>query len=260
MMLSTILLVYLLLSCTILTLPAHAQALENAPVPVNGAAFVRARTKLYVQGGVVSLNGNTVAQQNQMFALDLATSWPANNPAWISLKQGPTQAFHSAAMSTDEQTFVTFRTTTAGSGSALSYRYHMGSNTWDQSSVKVQNPRKEGVSAVQDPLSGLVCLAGGCQSDDSQMYVYNIDTDTMSMFSMPSNYMVDRSFYSSVDLKSRKSIVYFGGSSSNNQPSADLIAEYITSTGSWSTLTMMAPRLFLAVDLTVAAMQGIFGS
>jgi hypothetical protein len=261
-MLSSVLLTSLLFSYPFLASPGHAQVTRNAPVPVNGAAYVRARTKLYVQGGVVSQGGNTVAQQNQMFALDLATPWPANSPAWIPLKQGPTQALHTAAMSIDEQTFVTFRTTTAGPSSVLSFRYHMGSNTWDQSSVKAQNPNKEGISAVQDPLSGLVYLAGGYQNDDSQMYVYNIDTDTMTMFPMPSNYMADRSYYAGAYLRSRKSIIYFGGTSAGNsnssgngtnsnghgssngngngngtsQSNLNLITEYIPSTGSWSTL------------------------
>ncbi|KAG0326350.1 hypothetical protein BGZ99_009702 [Dissophora globulifera] len=234
------LLVMLLLLCSItfVQLAAYAQVLGNAPVPVNGAAFVRSQTKLFIQGGVVTALGNTVAQQNQMFALDLAVPWNSNSPVWISLKQGPTQGFHTAAMSTDEQTFVTFRTTAASTNnSALSYRFHVGSNVWDQSSVRVQYPGKDGISAVQDPLSGLVYLAGGYQSDDSQMYVYNIDTDTITMFPMPHNYMLDRAHYSGLYLKSRKSILYFGGATSGGQPSMDQITEFIPSTGAWSTLT-----------------------
>ncbi|KAF9349404.1 hypothetical protein BGX26_012287 [Mortierella sp. AD094] len=184
---------------------------------------------MYIEGGVVSVNGNTVAQQTQLYALDLAVAWNANSPAWIALKQGPTQAFHSAAISTDEQTLVTFRTSTAGS--TLSYRFHINTNTWDQSSVKVQNPSKGGVSAVQDPVSGLVYLAGGFQSDDSQMYIYNIDTDTISMIPMQNNFMVDRTYYSGVYLKSRKSIIYFGGTPNNGQTSQDLVTEFVPSTG-----------------------------
>ncbi|KAF9431622.1 hypothetical protein BGZ76_011920 [Entomortierella beljakovae] len=205
------------------------------PVSVTGAAFVRSRTKLFVQGGVVISNGNTVAQQNQFYALDLAIAWNVDNPTWVALKQGPTLSYHSISISADEKTLVTFRTGSAGS--TLSYRYHVSTNSWDQSTVKVPTPNKEGVSAIEDKVSGLVYLAGGYQSDDTQMYVYNIETDTMTMFPMPSNYMTDRLHYSGVYLTSRKSILYFGGSPYNSQQqSQNLITEYMPSTGSWSTL------------------------
>ncbi|KAF9952032.1 hypothetical protein BGZ70_000764, partial [Mortierella alpina] len=166
----------------------HGQS--SAPTPVNGAAFARSRTKLYIHGGV--------------------------------------------------QTFVTFRTSASSSGSAyLSNRYRIASNSWELSAVKVQNPTKEGIQAVEDQVSGLVYLAGGFQSDDSQMYVYNVDYDSISMVPMPSSYMEDRRGYAAVYLKNRKSIMYFGGSTSSNsggQSSADLVTEFIPSTGSWTTL------------------------
>ncbi|KAF9567711.1 hypothetical protein EC968_003170 [Mortierella alpina] len=217
---------------------AHGQ---NAPTPVNGAAFARSRTKLYIHGGVVSSYGSTLAPQNQLVSLDLAVPWQANAPAWNILKPGPTLAQHSAIVSADEKTFVTFRTSsssTSGSSSYLSNRYHIATNSWEQSAVKVQNPTKEGVQAVEDEVSGLVYLAGGFQNDESQMYVYNVDYDSISMFPMPSNYMEDRKDYAAVYLKSRKSILYFGGSTSTGQISADLVTEFIPSTGSWTTLNI----------------------
>lgn len=208
---------------------------QYAPTPVNGAAFARSRTKLYIHGGVVSSYGSTLAPQNQMVSLDLAVPWQANAPAWNILKPGPTLSHHSAIVSPDEQTFVTFRTSATGS-SYLSNKYHIASNSWEQSAVKVQNPTKQGIQAVEDEASGLVYLAGGFQGDDSQMYVYNVDYDSISMFPMPSNYMEDREDYAAVYLKSRKSIMYFGGSAGNGQASADLVTEFIPSTGSWTTL------------------------
>ncbi|KAG0089174.1 hypothetical protein BGZ92_005172 [Podila epicladia] len=217
-----------------------AQVAGSAPVPVTGASYARSRTKLFVQGGVITANGITVAQQNQMFALDLSVPWNANNPAWIQLKSGPTQAYHSAVVSTDEQDFVTFRNTPSGSiTNNLSYRFNIPSNSWTQSTIKVQNPSREGVDAVKDPTSGLVYLAGGFQSDDSQMYIANLDTDTLSMFTMPSDLLSDRYFYSGVYLMSRKSIMYFGGtnsaySSSPSTSSQNLITEFVPSTGGWS--------------------------
>ncbi|KAF9300810.1 hypothetical protein BGZ74_007458 [Mortierella antarctica] len=217
-----------------------AQVVGSAPVSVTGASYARSRTKLFVQGGVVTANGIAVAQQNQMFALDLSIPWSANKPAWIQLKSGPTQAYHSAEVSTDEQDFVTFRNTPSGSiTNNLSYRFSILANSWTQSTIKVQNPSREGVVAVKDPTSGLVYLAGGFQSDDSQMYMANLDTDTLSMFTMPSDFMSDRFFYSGVYLKSRKSIIYFGGSnnaysSSPSISSQNLITEFVPSTGAWS--------------------------
>ncbi|KAF9311832.1 hypothetical protein BG003_006917 [Podila horticola] len=225
-----------------------AQVVGSAPVPVTGASYARSRTKLFVQGGVVTANGITVAQQNQMFALDLSTPWSANNPAWIQLKSGPTQAYHSAVVSTDEQVFATFRNTPSGSiTNNLSYRFSIPANSWMQSTIKVQNPSREGVVAVKDPASGLVYLAGGFQSDDSQMYIANLDTDTLSMFTMPSNIMADRFFYSGVYLKSRKSIIYFGGTNSaySSSPSAssqNLVTEFVPSTGAWSNLIANNPN------------------
>ncbi|KAG0022441.1 hypothetical protein BGZ81_008542 [Podila clonocystis] len=225
-----------------------AQVVGSAPVPVTGASYARSRTKLFVQGGVVTVNGMPVAQQNQMFALDLSIPWSASNPAWIQLKSGPTQAYHSAVVSTDEQVFVTFRNTPSGSiTNYLSYRFSIPANNWMQSTIKVQNPSREGVVAVKDPNSGLVYLAGGFQNDDSQMYIANLETDTLSMFTMPSNFMSDRYFYSGVYLKSRKSIIYFGGSnsaysSSPSSSSQNLVTEFVPSTGAWSNLIANNPN------------------
>ncbi|CAO3566265.1 unnamed protein product [Mortierella alpina] len=214
---------------------------QSAPTPVNSAAFARSRTKLYIHGGVVSSYGSTLAPQNQMVSLDLAVPWRANAPAWNILKPGPTLSQHSAIVSADEQTFVTFRTSASSGSAYLSNKYHIASNSWELSAVKVQNPTKEGIQAVEDEVSGLVYLAGGFQSDDSQMYVYNVDYDSISMFPMPSNYMEDRKGYEAVYLKSRKSIMYFGGAAStgsSGQISADLVTEFIPSTGAWTTLNI----------------------
>ncbi|KAF9986204.1 hypothetical protein BGZ75_002084 [Mortierella antarctica] len=199
------------------------------------------------KGGVVSSYGSTLAPQNQMVSLDLAVPWQANAPAWSLLKPGPTLSKHSAIVSADEQTFVTFGSSASGS-SYLTTKYHIASNSWEPSAVKVQDPTKEGLQAVEDQASGLVYLAGGFQSDDSQMYVYNVDYDSISKFPMPSDYMEDRKDYAAVYLKSRKSILYFGGSTSSSsssgggsgggQISADLVTEFIPSTGSWTTLNI----------------------
>ncbi|KFH63612.1 hypothetical protein MVEG_10306 [Podila verticillata NRRL 6337] len=238
----------ILLSLISSTSLVSAQVASSAPVPVTGASYARSRTKLFVQGGVVTANGITVAQQNQMFALDLSVPWSANNPSWIQLKSGPTQVYHSAVVSSDEQFFVTFRNTPSGSiTNNLSYRFNILANSWSQSTIKVQNPSREGVTAVKDPTSGLIYLAGGFQSDDSQMYIANLDTDMLSMFTMPNNFMSDRFFYSGVYLQSRKSIIYFGGSdsaysSSPSITSQNLITEFVPSTGAWSNLIANNPN------------------
>ncbi|KAG0050476.1 Multiple epidermal growth factor-like domains protein 8 [Gryganskiella cystojenkinii] len=228
----------------------QAQVVGLVPTSVNGAAYARSKTKFFVQGGIVVANGNTVAQQNQFFELDLAVPWTTMAPQWVSLKAGPTEAGHSAVVSSDDQSLVTFRslpssstTQTSSSGSLssssspLSYRYNIYGNNWDQSNVKVQYPSKEGITAIEDPTSGLVYMAGGYQSDDSQMYVYNIATDMMTMFPMPNNYMADRSFYEGVYVKNRRSILYFGGVPNNGQSSQNLISEFVPSSGMWSTFT-----------------------
>ncbi|KAF9117859.1 hypothetical protein BGW39_001718, partial [Mortierella sp. 14UC] len=95
-------------------------------------------------------------------SLDLAIPWSTNAPAWTKLAPGPFQATFPAAFSSDEQTLYAFHLDRSNSP----LQYNVGNNTWNESPAKFENAAFEGISAVTDPRSGLIYLAGGYKEDN----------------------------------------------------------------------------------------------
>ncbi|KAF9566867.1 hypothetical protein EC968_003567 [Mortierella alpina] len=164
-----------LLSVIFLT-SAHAQ------IPVSGAAYARAGSKLYISGGAVLDNQTYSSYQNQFLALDLSVAWDADKPALNVLQQGPSQVLFSAAFSADKRTMATFHS----GGEHFCWLYNTTSNSWSYSSIKVPNPSLQGVFAVTDPTTSLVYLAGGYETKTlDQMLVYRFDTDSTNTYKLP---------------------------------------------------------------------------
>lgn len=240
----------LLLSHHIILHPVHSQGTPTqstparttptwTPIPAVAAAYARSWTRLYVQGGT-TITGNTVnSQMNQLFALDLTQPWPAETPTWIRLSSdGPVSTLHSAVVSLDQKRLLV--TGTKGSFGDI---YDIEDDTWVSSSVLTSNPSRAEVKPIQDLETGLVYFAGGYGLDknDTTIPVYNFTADAMippPLLTIPSGFMTDRSFYSGVYVKPRKSILYFGGFSNDNKtsPSPGVITEFIPSNRTWSKL------------------------
>lgn len=206
------------------------------PVAVGGAAFGKAKTRLLIAGGNAITDSLFGPNLNQFFALDLAVPWSISSPAWVALSSegAPTQSLFTGAVSPDGSLFVTFR-----SGDILSYRYRIDKDAWSPSSVAVRDPGRMGLFAAADlstgSTSGNVYLAGGYQADDTQMYVYDIATDSMlPNFAIPETLLLDRDSYSAVYVKSRQSIFYFGGIARDGIVSPGDLTEFVPSTQAWS--------------------------
>ncbi|KAF9177131.1 hypothetical protein BGZ49_005763, partial [Haplosporangium sp. Z 27] len=80
----------------------------DAPLPIQGMAYARVGSELFVQGGYVAVNDTQTTVSGQFYALDLSTSWPTSSPPWRALPTGsPAKVFYGVA-TPDNQTFVTF--------------------------------------------------------------------------------------------------------------------------------------------------------
>ncbi|KAF9957094.1 hypothetical protein BGZ70_009626 [Mortierella alpina] len=180
----------------------------HAQIPVSGAAFARAGSKLYISGGAVLDNQTYSSYQNQFLALDLSVAWDADKPALNVLQQGPSQALFSAAFSSDKRTMATFHS----GGAHFCWLYNTTSNGWSYSDIKVPNPSLQGVFAVTDPTTNLVYLAGGYETKTlDQMLVYRFDTDSTNTYTLPLSSFVNTLYYRGVWWPQTKSILYFGG-------------------------------------------------
>ncbi|CAO3566530.1 unnamed protein product [Mortierella alpina] len=207
----------------------------QAQIPVSGAAFARAGSKLYISGGAVLDNQTYSSYQNQLLALDLSVAWDADKPALNVLQQGPSQVLFSAAFSSDKHTMATFHS----GGAHFCWLYNTTSNDWSYSSIKVPNPSLQGAFAVTDPTTNLVYLAGGYEAKTlDQMLVYRFDTDLTNTYALSPSSFVNTLYYRGVWWPQTKSILYFGGyiyPSVNNVSSA--LTQFTPSTGAWTTVS-----------------------
>jgi hypothetical protein len=128
------------------------------------------------------------------------------------------------------------------------YVYQVEEDNWAPSRVVVPNPNRAEVQGVRDLETGLVYFAGGFETDDSIMSVYNFTRDTVVSpnFIIPTGMMADRSYYAGVYVKSRKSIFYFGGFPNSNggqiNSGPGALTEFVPSTGAWSKLVSSGPK------------------
>ncbi|KAF9899725.1 hypothetical protein EC991_008417 [Linnemannia zychae] len=181
-------------------------------------------------------------------SLDLTLPWTANAPAWTELDKGPLNSAFPATFSSDEQTLYTFHIDRSNSP----LQYNVQNNNWQQSPVKFENAALDGISAVTDPESGLIYLAGGYVEANygapflKFLSIYDpiyqcIKTDRLPE---PTEAFPIRRYYGNVWSKYRKSIVYWGGA---NQSVLDPgvvqngVTEFSPDANAWSTMTTHGP-------------------
>ncbi|KAK5808240.1 hypothetical protein F5H01DRAFT_59536 [Linnemannia elongata] len=213
-----------------------SQAPDAGPVPVTGAGFARAATRLYVLGGLPSTANNTLPL-GQFFSLDLTLAWNASSPAWTRLASGPKQRIFPATFSKNQKSMIVFR---AGEPNYIR-RYIVASGNWSLSKVNLTYGNREGVGAVTDPNNGLVYIARGYTDiNERSVDVYNVDTDNLSELPLPpaTSFLAQRTYYGNVWCQPRKSILYFGGYALETQPApiSPDITEFVPSNQTWSTL------------------------
>ncbi|KAG0070996.1 hypothetical protein BGZ89_011881 [Linnemannia elongata] len=213
-----------------------SQGPDAGPVPVTGAGFARAATRLYVLGGLPSTANNTLPL-GQFFSLDLTLTWNASSPAWTRLASGPKQRIFPVTFSKNQKSMIVFR---AGEPNYIR-RYIVASGNWSLSKVNLTYGNREGVGAVTDPNNGLVYIARGYTDiNERSVDVYNVDTDNLSELPLPpaTSFLAQRTYYGNVWCQPRKSILYFGGYALETQPApiSPDITEFVPSNQTWSTL------------------------
>ncbi|GJJ78917.1 hypothetical protein EMPS_11276 [Entomortierella parvispora] len=232
-----------------LLLPSNVQGQATAPLPVQGPAFARTNTRLYILGGTAN-NIN----YGQFFSLDLAANWTTNTPAWSQLSDGPQQNIFPAVFSLDQKTMVTFHS----GGTTASYRYSITSGQWTPSNAQAAYAGLQGVGAVTDQNTGLVYLAGGyTDGTRNSMDIYSFSSDSLSQQPMPAATTVfaSRSYYANVWCKSRNSILYFGGYNATLQTllNDNVVTEYVPSTNTFSNMTTSGTAPSMRADLCMTA-------
>lgn len=248
----------LLLALSLLSTPAHAQ---NAVTAVSAAAYARVASKLYVVGGgfireVMDQNKRhwfTSPQgavgDGQTMVLDLSVPWNAAAPAWKRLLNGPKQMSFPAVLSADGNKLITFR---SGTNQSFIMSYNVASNTWSSSNVSVPNPDREGVSAVTDPATNKVYIPVGYENNDNmdQMYIYDINNDSMSKTAMTSSALTKSLYFSGAWWSKKQSILYFGGYAyPANELAPNKVAMYTPSTNVWSVLVRLYRALLVWYDV-----------
>ncbi|KAF9176779.1 hypothetical protein BGZ50_009683, partial [Haplosporangium sp. Z 11] len=214
-----------------------------APQPVQEFGFARTGLKLYVQGGRYVENNRGGSVSKQLYALDLSTSWSADSPPWQALLQGPSQFFHNAVVTGDNQTFVTI----GSDGEGLLYvaKYSILSNTWTgfQLILPAISESRQGLRPVIDPTTSLIYIIAGTYLD-----IMNPFTNQVNQQVRPPEILESRLFAGSVYNAARKSLMYFGGLKNDLtlDPAATYITEYDIASSSWSifptTGELPAPR------------------
>ncbi|KAF9109763.1 Leucine-zipper-like transcriptional regulator 1 [Mortierella sp. AM989] len=213
-----------------------AQAQYFTPITVSGSAFARTDTHLYISSGSNGRSGGTEIQYKQFFSLDLTVPWTTSAPAFKQLSDGPQQYLFPAAFSQDQETMITFH-----SGTPFARRYSVSKNQWTDSKTVVSGGGNQGVSAVTDPTTGQVYLAGGYsdpQRNSMDIYNFNHDAFVQNVLPASASAFPNRAYYSNVWTSKRKSILYFGGYNSTLKEIQNFnsITEFVPNGNAWSTL------------------------
>jgi hypothetical protein len=154
---------------------------------------------------------------DQFMSLDLAIPWNATSPSWTELAAGPIEGVFPVAFSSNEQTLYILHTKESNSP----LQYNVQDNTWQDSprQFKLSHSYYEGISAVSDPRTGLIYLAGGYHEVQVHpphlkvLDIFNPVTQSIHTINLPNPTEVfpARQFYGNVWSKHLNSIVYWGG-------------------------------------------------
>ncbi|KAG0232139.1 hypothetical protein BGW42_008355 [Actinomortierella wolfii] len=204
---------------------------SQPPTPVTGPAFARTKTSLYIQGGSIDSRDPNPIRTGQFYRLDLSVPWNTSRPAWYKLRDGPVNTIFPAVFSLDEKTMITFH---SGTSTTFAYKYSVDTDSWSPSTLRVNNPDWQGISAVTDLSTGLVYLAAGYSSgarDNMDVFDFAID-DIRSTKLPPGNQVFEaRAYYTNVYSKARNSILYFGGYNASLQVVENAVVSEYKTTG-----------------------------
>ncbi|KAF9310745.1 hypothetical protein BG003_008147 [Podila horticola] len=215
-------------------------------------AFARAGPLLYIQGGKFDQNGATQSISNQLYALDLSTSWANTAAPWQSLAPGDAKFLFNAVATSDNQSIYTITTDT---NNAFAFKkYNIPTNTWDAIPFlsSTSNQIRQATRPVVDPRTGLVYL-----TDTNYMNIFNLITGAMESNLIPSNALTSRRFMGSVYNAARQSVMFYGGLGYNGtvDPQATYVTEYNIGLKTWSNFTTSGTPPVSRSDFCMAASE-----
>ncbi|KAG0320625.1 hypothetical protein BGZ99_004397 [Dissophora globulifera] len=217
-----------------LTLSLLLTVRADQPSPVQEFAFARLGSKLLVYGGKYASNNSIVNITGQLYALDLSTSWPVASAPWTSLTPGVSNYFMQGASTPNNQTLQVFMV--GPNNTFVISRYSLNTNSWDPSPTVLlpDTDYRNGMRSITDPASGLVYI-----NAFQNMDVFNPSTSTIALSSIPANVFSTRLFSGATYVKSRNSIMYYGGETNiiTFDPTATAVTEYSLTTHAWSNFT-----------------------
>lgn len=199
-----------------LSSPNNPSAQSFEPTPVQGSAFARTQTRLYILGGSNLLDSSISAPVVQFMYLDLSVFWNNDAPAWTNLASGPKGIrIAPAAFSSDEQTFFVFHVPNSNSP----WQYDVKTDSWTPSKAVFRDSTIDGIGAVTDPRTGLIYFAGGYNNDSMaggnfmSMDIFDPVTQTINNTQIltPNRDFLRRLYYGNVWSKYRQSAIYWGG-------------------------------------------------
>ncbi|KAF9114383.1 hypothetical protein BGX27_011016 [Mortierella sp. AM989] len=192
-------------------------------------AFARAGSKLYIQGGRFFQNKAHVTIWNQLFSLDLSTSWSVDSPPWEELKPGTINFASFGVATPDNKTFLVFM-----NGITTVRGYDIPTNTWNLNPVEIPDQKfSASTRPVLDPETGLIYW-----NANQTLHIYNPSTSVKHVQPMPPT-IPSRRFGDVSYISSRRSLMYVGGVNETwlLDDGASQVREYSLTSGNWSYLT-----------------------
>ncbi|KAF9931117.1 hypothetical protein FBU30_010737 [Linnemannia zychae] len=220
---------------------------QGQPQPCGGAAYAVVGNRFYIHGGALSADNLL----SQLWALNLTTNWTTAQPAWVSLGNGPFNAYHSAGYSSDNATFITFGRDTAADPQVIPNSFvsifDVASGKW----TKELNPQgvsdnsRRDFTAVTNPAANKVYLLGGDAGPAGSIYsnmfsTYDIASQTVTEITTPSSGPQSISTYAAVWSAKLKAMVVIGGSFKAGGITQGLYL-YYPNTGTWTTQPTNGP-------------------
>ncbi|KAF9088514.1 Negative regulator of mitotic exit [Mortierella sp. GBA35] len=224
----------------------HSSSAQAQPQSCGGAAFAKIGTKFYIQGGATY--GDNLIQS--FWSLDLASPWSTSSPAWTSIQPpGPYNAFHSAGLTADGSSFITFGRDTAASNNQVASNwinnFDITSKTWSSStpSQMADSTRRDFYAVTNLAGSKIYILGGNAGSDGSvssnMLNTYDPATQTMAESPMPASTPQNSSTYAAVWVKRSSTMLMIGGQ--NGGAYSQSLWTYNPISGGWSTQSSNGP-------------------
>ncbi|KAK3821144.1 MAG: hypothetical protein J3Q66DRAFT_386058 [Benniella sp.] len=228
---STLLLPLLLSLFSLLSIPLTTTA-QSPPPAIEAFAFALAGSKLYVHGGKTVVNNVVNKTSDQLYALDLSLPWNVNQAPWQTLAKGIAAAsLINGVASPDNKTFYAFLL--GVNNSMIVPAYDIPSGTWGRTPMVLTPDQdyRQGIRPVIDPNTSLIYVNAYQKLD-----VVDPKTTLVNIYAMPANTFTSKLFSGATFVKSRNSIMYYGGLNGTIKfdPEATYVTEYTIATRTWS--------------------------